>query len=245
MSQIITKVTLPSKGLLNVGSPEYAQEISMDMIGYEESKFIYGSSGDNLIDDLLNKLIIEPKLDLDNLTTPDKMFLLIKQRIHSYGSIYHLPGVCPYCDKASEFEIDIDKDVEIIELDDEFVNPIRIELPFCGKTVGVRVLKEGDIKKINKQAREKEEKLKIPFGITKYQLKLIKSVAEIDGVEVDFKAASDFVSDLKGRDLAMLKHTAESVDFGYSNKVAVKCSCGQSFDVPFVVHGEFFRPRFD
>lgn len=244
MSEILTTVYLPSKGKMNSDSV-YAGPIELDMMGFEQEKLIYGSSSSNVLDKMLKSVIKTPGIEVSELVAQDKHFLLVKERIHSYGNRYHLEDVCPNCGKEEEHVVDLDL-VPILEIPDDFVEPIMGVLPRSGEEIGVRLLRQSDRKAMEAEIKMKSEKLGMdPQGL-EYEQRLVRSIQTIQGVSVSSIEKTDFVRGLKGMDLAYINHLLNSVQFGYSNTVTVTCSaCETQYESPFILTSEFFRPRFD
>jgi hypothetical protein len=245
MSELLTTVRLPSKGLLNPEDPVYGGPITLDMMGFEQEKMVFGSNADNVLDKMLKSVIKTEGVDLDQLTPFDKHYLLVQERIHSYGDEYHIKYQCPYCGVEEEHVIDLN-DIPVIELPDDFVEPIEGTLPLCGKKVGVKLLRQKDRKAIDNEIRLKADKLKKNPQDLRYELRFVKSIVTIDGEQPNVGEREALVRSLKGRDLAYLDHLIKKTVFGYAAEALTTCSsCGENFEVPFVMTSEFFRPRFD
>lgn len=245
MGEILTTVYLPSRGRLNLDEPAYAGPIEMDMIGFEEEKMMFGSNSENVLDRMLDSVIKTEGIKASELCPQDRHFLLVKERIHSYGENYHLTDVCPSCGNMEEYKIDMN-DVPVIELPEDFAEPIEGKLPLSGHTIGIKILRNRDNKSINAEINTKVDKLHLSAKDLRYELRKVRSIVTIDGEQPKLGEREKFIRGLKGRDLAYIDYLMEKTKFGYSNTVLVTCkSCGHQFEVPFVMSGEFFRPRFD
>ena len=107
MANYTEKHVLPSMGLLNEGLDN--GEVVIRNMTTAEEKMLLGSTQD-AFDNILKACIVEPKdLDLDELCSSDKHFLLMKLRIISYGSDYFVGYKCPSCGATSEYKINLDE----------------------------------------------------------------------------------------------------------------------------------------
>lgn len=245
MAELLTTVYLPSKGKLNVDEPAYAGPIDLDMMGFEQEKMIFGSNSEGAIDKMLNSVIKTEGISIDKMAPQDKHFLLVKERIHSYGPDYHITYECPHCGKEEEHVINMN-DIPVLELPDDFIEPIECTLPLSGTKLGLRLLRNSDKKAIDNEIRMKAEKLKLNPSEMRYELRKVKAIVTIDGKEPSLGERQALVRGLKGRDLAYFDHVLNKIQFGFSSTVLTTCtSCNGEFEVPFVLTSEFFRPRFD
>lgn len=245
MADVTTTVHLPSKGRLNLGDSVYAGPIDLKVIGFEQEKKIFGSNGDKVLDRVLSESIVTEGIKIEELTEMDRMFLLMKLRIHSYGESYTVEGRCPECGRVHEYKISLD-DLKIVDLTDDFEEPIAGKLPRNGSEVGVRLLRIKDKRAVEAEARTRYEKLKVPVGESVYSLSMERSILTINGEKPKLGERKALLESLTGMDLAYIDALRKSVDFGYEMETTVKCdACEEEFRVPIRMTGEFFRPRFD
>ena len=107
MAELLTTVYLPSKGRLNLDNPAYGGPIDLDMIGFEQELMIFGSNAENHLDKMLQSVIKTDGVNVNELTSQDRFFLLVQERIHSYGSDYHISYRCPVCGQVEEHILDL------------------------------------------------------------------------------------------------------------------------------------------
>ena len=87
---------------------------------------IFGSSTDAVINKVLSACVVEPaNFNIDKLISADKAYLLMKLRIHSYGSFYNANHFCPHCDFLFEEEMNLD-DIKINEVSDDIKVPLKL-----------------------------------------------------------------------------------------------------------------------
>lgn len=245
MAEILTTVYLPSRGVFNKDESVYAGPIELDMMGFEQEKMVFGSNTENALDRMLSSVIKTEGINLDKLVPQDRHFLLIQERIHSYGPNYHIRFKCPYCGVEEEHKIDLTT-VPVLEMDEEFKEPIEGVLPLDGRKVGLKILRNGDKKAIEAEIRMKADKLKINPKDLRFELRRVKSIVSIDGSAPKVGEREALLRSLKGRDIAYMDYLINQIQFGYSSTINVTCSgCKEEYEVPFALTSEFFRPRFD
>lgn len=244
MSNLQMEVTLPSRGVL-YSNKKWSDPVVLNMIDAEWEKKLYGGSrGGDLLDEMLNDLI-EGDLNVDELHPSDKFFLMMKERIHSYGPDYHLVCNCPSCGE-SEVLTDLDS-VNVIELDpDKYSFEREGTLPISGDKVKVKDLLSGDYKKI----RRRVKKLCAGTGLSEREQEYITTnAARIVTVNGESKMTAEreqYFSKLVGRDSLELRKLSSRPKFGYADTTLVKCpKCGRELEAPVILTGEFFRPRID
>lgn len=245
MSEYLTTVYLPSKGKLNPENEAYAGPIEIDMMGTKEEKMIFGSSSNDGISRMLQSIIKTEGIKVDDMVEQDRMFLLVKERIHTYGDIYHIKSKCPDCGATHEYTISLD-DIEVKELPDDMTDTVTGILPLSKVEVTIKSLKTSDRNKINRYIKAKVEKLHQSESDLRYDLQREKAIVSINGEAPKVGEAHKLLNSLKAKDVAYLDYLRNKYDFGYQDSVTVECkSCGKMFDADFEMTSEFFRPRFD
>lgn len=238
----LTTVELPSKGLLYDTIPS---EITMRGMGMGEEKMIYGSTNVNAVDRALRNCIVEPKnIDLGELLAADQHFLLMKLRVHTFGSDYHAMGKCTECGAKNEFEVDLDE-MLINYLPETFTEPIEIPLVDSGDKLSVKLLRNADIDFVNRQAKKLAKTLKVPAGELEYTMRMARMITHINGEQVDPGNAQKYVESMSSRDSAYFWFLLDEVKVGYDTIVTVVCpECGEEFEFALPLNSEFFRPKF-
>ena len=238
-----TTVELPSKGLLYDNIPK---EVTLRMITTAEEKFLYGSTS-NAFTKVLKNCIVSPKeINIDELLPVDELFLIFQLRIHTYGPEYRIEGTCPHCGNKEVFTINLDE-MPCYYLDDNFVEPIDIELPKCGSTVSIKLLRKKDYEAVNRQAKKLAKNTKANPRELEYILRMARYIKAIDGKEVDAIQAQSFVEKLTGYDSAKFWNDLDKlVKCGIDTVADVTCgACNENYELEYGISSEFFRPKFE
>lgn len=205
ISNYETIVSLPSKGKFYPDNPVYSEPITIKMLTTSDEKTIYGSSN---LDEMINKVIkssVQSKdFNPNDLVEADRLYLLMQIRILTYGEDYKIEATCPICGKKHQYNISLE-DLIVDELDDDFVEPIEVELPISGSTVGIKVLRIFENNLLKKNAKKLSKKI-TNFNEEEYLYieRLAAQIKEIDGEEVPSNKARDFVKKMYGKDSAIL-----------------------------------------
>jgi hypothetical protein len=106
-----------------------ASEVTINPLTFEDEAKILNSKGKGT--DIIN-LILENcvrGISVGDLLQIDKLFLLMKVREASYGSVYKFELACPNCGDEIDTEIDVAKDLNVTYIPDNFEDPRVITLP--------------------------------------------------------------------------------------------------------------------
>lgn len=243
-SMNLTNVTLPSKGLLYDGiNPEF----TLKMMGVSEEKMIFGSTNSNAIEKALQSCIVEPKnIDPDQLLAADEHFLLMKLRIHTFGPEYHVVGKCTECGKRNEYDINLDTDLTINTLRDDFKEPIEISLPLSKDKLEVRLLRNKDVDRIEKQAKRIARSSSASQGELEYVMRMAAMIVSINKeIQESPEMAQTYVESMNSYDSAYFWSIMDEVRIGYDSRIIVTCNeCGEEYELLVPMNSEFFRPKF-
>jgi hypothetical protein len=118
-------VSLPSRGVGYKSAPTGVVELRP--MTFEDEKMLSTSKGKG--QDILNLLLSNcaPKLNIDELYSFDKLFLILKLREISYGPDYVTAITCPACSIETNLTISIDK-IGVIEVPTEFTPVVEVKL---------------------------------------------------------------------------------------------------------------------
>lgn len=237
------RIELPSRGILYEDIPA---EIVIRNITTTEEKMIFGSSNLKSLDDVMNSCIKEPEgLDVDELLTSDKHFILIQLRILTYGSDYNVKNTCEHCGETDTYIVNLLEDMPIDELDEDFEEPFEIELPMSGDTVGLKLLRGNDLEKVNRKAKRIKKRSIGDTGNLTYLLRKAQSIVTVNGEELPSGKKQKYVEGLHGRDSAYISSALESIRVGYDNLIFKNCKhCGGEMEFSLPMNREFFRPKF-
>lgn len=237
---------LPTKGMLYKNIPG---TVSMRGMTTREEKIIFASNGGNVFDKVLQRCVTEPaNLDTDEFIFADELYLMLQLRKITYGEEYKVVGVCPHCGAKSTYKINLN-DLEVKYLADDFVEPIEVKLPIKGDTLGLKFLRNSDIKYIDKTARKLSKQFDIPVKEMEMDVRLARHIVTINGKDVSTEEARSYIdagNGLSGKDSAYIWSALNKYDFGCDTLVSVDCdSCDKEFEFNLPISSEFFRPSYD
>ena len=235
-------VTLPSKGLLykEDGIPA---DISLRGMTTKEEKILYASQGGSVFKKILRNCVVSPKkLDVNKLVLADEMFLILQLRMVTYGDSYKVSATCPNCGSKNSFTIKL-SDFETEYLDDDFTEPVEVELPRSGDTVTVKQLRNEDLEQVHKYSKRNAKQFNQNIREVEYICRLAKYITSINGKPVDFIDAKAYVENMQSMDSRKLQTAISKIQFGVDTLVTVTCpDCGEDFDFIMPLTSEFFRP---
>lgn len=235
-------VTLPSKGLLYKDS-NIPADITLRGMTTKEEKILYASSGRDVFKKILKNCVISPSnLDVNKLVSVDETFLILQLRMVTYGDKYRVQARCPHCGETDTYTISL-SDFDITYLDDDFVEPIEVELPRSGDTLGLRILRNEDTEFVDRYAKKFAKQFNLNFREVEYTCRMAKFIQTINGESVKFTEARDYVEDMPSLDSAKFWTVINKIDIGVDTRSEVLChSCGEEFDFDMPINSEFFRP---
>lgn len=236
-------VELPSRGL--VYNTEIDPHIILRHITTREEKKMLASTSDNTLENLIQDCIVEPQdINVKKLIAADRHFLMMKLRIHTYGSEYNVEIMCPYCGTKHEFKLNLD-DFPVYMFDESIKLPLKITLPMSGDVLELRLLDGADIEAVNRQAKKMAKMMKIDKSELEYVLRMAKHIVTINGEEVDNGTAQGYVENMHARDSAYFWFCLDEIKIGYDTTVEVICpECRREIESELPITKEFFRPSF-
>jgi len=249
-------VKLPSAGLLDYSPAEVRLRA---ITGKEEMKM----NSTNLIKyiDLVIKECAKDAttgqpLEMDKLSSEDKVYLFIMLRSLSYGDSMVAGYTCNSCGTNNDVSLELSK-LPIKNLTKEMLSNSTITLPVSKIILELRIISDHEVYELDAEARTMEIKTKKAFKECKdllLKVRRIKSVTFEDdekGLITEENSASNrsifqlLVENLIGKDLAYIdKKWNELNDYGINLTVDHKCSnCGVVSPIGVdVTSTEFFRP---
>jgi hypothetical protein len=236
------KIILPSNGVFYENIPT---ELTIRSLTTSEEQLLYGSTSDTTIDRIIANCIVEPKnFPIDELIPADKMFILMKIRIVTYGQDYNQYVYCPYCSYEGVMQVDLDT-LPCEEINDDLKVPLKLTLKVSKDELELRVLTEKDYKNIKSRANKMAKKLGIPFSQIEHKLRFAKQIKAINGRDVDSYEAEKYYQDMHVRDVRYVESALASVKVGYQGMLDCECpSCKKELTVPFEMTSEFLMPTF-
>tara|TARA_R100001509_G_scaffold43822_4_gene23762 strand:- start:1946 stop:2701 length:756 start_codon:yes stop_codon:yes gene_type:complete len=121
----VTITNLPSKGKFYSGY----QGIELKPLTFLDEQKILSSKGANV--DIVSKLLEKTVegVDIEELLSMDKMFLLMKVRELSYGDKYDFNITCPNCTSEIQTSLNLSENLNMTQVPDDLSDPREIMLP--------------------------------------------------------------------------------------------------------------------
>lgn len=238
------RITLPSNGVFY--DQDFPTTLTIRSLTTDEEQLLYGSTSETTIDRIISKCIVEPSdFPIDELIPADKMFILFKLRIISYGQDYNQTIFCPYCNYEGLSVLDLDQ-LPCEELDESKIKvPLKLTLPMSKDIIELRVLTEKDYKTIKERAQKVSKRLSLPFGQVEHKLRFAKQIKSINGEKIDSFMAERYYSSMHVRDVKYIESALNSIKIGYQGYIDMKCpACHKDIVVPFEMTSEFLNPTF-
>lgn len=251
MSEIIHEVVLPSSGIPYTSESGIKDTVTIRAITTVEEKLIYGSGTDSAITKALKACIVSPeKIDIGELTIPDKHFLVVAWRALSYGPDYVTSGRCGVCGNTHEYNISIQTLVDTVTLlDPQYAEPYEITLPESKDVITLRFLRDRDIRLIEREVTNLKRIMKTsdPDADIAYPYRIASYIKEVNGKELSLIEKVRYLEKLIGRDTSYIMYKANKMnDFGIDPIVSVQCkSCDSDLRVGVPIDVTFFRAYFN
>ncbi len=239
-------ISLPSKGLVYPeGHPLAKGEITLKLMTAKEEDILTSA---NLIrkgiqlDKLLESIVVEPGVNVNDLTIGDKNAILITSRILAFGPEYGVKINDPFDNEEVEVTIDLSK-INVKEIDESKLNrknEYDFLLPISKTSIKFKILTHGDEQAINRDVEASQKTLKQGNEITARYRRMI---VEVDGNR-DFGYISSFVANrlLAGDSKALRAEIAKmtpdlDLKFDYTSPVTGET---EALRIPFGIN--FFYP---
>lgn len=239
-------ISLPSKGLCYPeSSPLSKGEVVVKLLTAKEEDILTST---NLIrkgivlDKLLESIIVDSKINVNDILIGDKNAILVSTRILAYGPEYKVKVTDPTENESVEVEIDMSK-LNIKEIDDTILNrenEYDFSLPKSGAQIKFKLLTHGDESAIQKDIDAAEKALKQSNEVTARYRRVI---IEVNGNR-DLGFISNFViNQFQAQDARELRKYMNSitpdVDFTFDytspftgEQEALKVPIGADFFYP-------------
>jgi len=174
-SSIDQIVELPSRG---VGYPGGKSKVTIRTMTFDDEKALSESTPDQDVVNLMLERCVEG-IDVDNLYSPDKLFLLFKVRELSFGTSVKVSGPCTNCSVVNHLDVDLTQ-LNIEYADEDFKDPKNVSLPDLGKTIEIKIPRAQDLASFSTKAKTLESLWRFVKKIDVYSdlklyLKLSKS----------------------------------------------------------------------
>ena len=199
------------------------------------------------IDRLVANVLVDKRINPDDLLVGDKNALLVALRVSGYGSDYETNVTCPRCMTAVNFKFDLLEKAELIGNDfgpyDIIANDsgtFTITLPKTKAQVEVRLLTGHDEKRLMARAKNKQKHNLPEAPLTDVMELYIVSVNGSDAPQVK----GSLIANMPAIDARYLRNAYKSVVPNFElvqDFACVECDYEQEMEVPFTA--DFFWPK--
>lgn len=241
-------IELPSRGILYDGLiPNGIVKCDIWDTSIEELFAGGGSSPTILISDVLERSLIDLPMPVNELLVGDRYYAFLALRAESYGDDYSFLLKCSSCKFQWRPTIGILKDLNVITLEDDAIEPFEVVLPYSGDKVTYRLLRgkdEEDIdRRIDKIFKAKSRGAKLEKGGVisskkivdpSYKLRLARHILTVNGQEFDFDDAVSWFSKIKGIDSLELRRSIDSNDPRIDMNISLECPRCDSINETFL-----------
>jgi hypothetical protein len=130
----LTVTDLPSKGKFYPGF----QGVEITPLTFLDEQKILGAKDTRT--DIVSKLLEKSVqgVNVEELLSMDKMFLLMKVREVSYGDTYDFNITCPACETDIKTSLNLSEHLNMTQVPDELEDPRKVKLPKLGVEAEVR-----------------------------------------------------------------------------------------------------------
>ena len=221
-SDTAIEITLPSEcRIYKLPDPE--GPITIRPMTFEDEKMLLSSQNhEDPINLILQRCITN--LNIQDILSVDKLYLIMKLRELSYGDDYNTSIICPSCKKDNKVVIRL-SELAVTAADDTLVEPKEVVLPVINRKIKIKL------------PRVRHESI---FTDTEKGLnQLWRFVTEIDGHN-DKTIIAEVIKKLPLKDVkTILKHF--KTDFGVKTQIKFVCdSCGGASLQEMPINANFF-----
>lgn len=232
---------LPSRGIIE-GTP--LEVVIRNMMAAEE-KMLLGSP-DDVYDKIISNCIEEPEeFDMDSLCVPDKLFLLVKLRVISYGPKYTFQYQCPYCSKYHRFTVDLDRDFETIYAEEGALREFdKFELPRTKDEIVLWLPTVGDHKRNKTKAKRWHAKFPEAVGDQTLIYGMMSHISKVNGKKMNDSELMRYVEHLPALDSGFIRNRINRFKLGMDLRYFVECPnprCQQELEIPIPLGAGFFH----
>lgn len=240
MARITETINLPSNGRLYK-----TKSLTLQNMTVAEEKYLYGSSNNNAVDNILKACITDKDVDIDDLIVPDKHYALVRLRVLTYGEDYPVELICPKCGKRFTHKVKLST-LEVDELGKDFSEPIEFELPVCKDKISMHIPRSKDVARYDELARRKSEKFNLNLADTKYIFNTMLGIDKVNGEEMVDDELYTYVSELSGKDSSYIKHQLAKIKVGYYTRLTTECvGCHTEVRFGLPMTSDFFLTEFE
>jgi len=250
-------VELPSKGMFYPeGHPLHGQEtIEIKHMTAKEEEILTSRTllkKGIAIDRLLSNVIMDKRVNVNNLLVGDKNAILVWTRMLAYGPEYSAKITCPSCGENSEHSFDLQAGSvthpESFGPEDGFTkvtdNTFGVLLPKTQVLAEVRLL-FGEDETYLSRVLERRKKQKLINHLTDSLLteQMKRAIVSLNGV-TDRQQINEFIMNMPAADSRHFRKVYTTLTPNYDLKQEFSCQhCGEATDVEVPLTAEFFWPK--
>lgn len=239
-------VKLPSKGLLYpLDSPYSNGQIQLRYPTAQDQNILTSRplmQKGKTIDIFIQNLIVNPLINIDDLTIGDMDKLIISSRILAYGNKYQTKVKCANCGKSSQKVYDLNAIPEKIVDHDKHqpgVNQFYITLPVSKKNIVFKILTNGQDNQIKNVIKNQKSINGVDNELT---TRLQYSILSVDG-ETDKIVIINFIRKMPAKDSLALRSYIRQVTPDIDLTVHYQCeTCGYEQQIKMSLNVDFFYP---
>ena len=195
-----------------------------------------------VVDRLLSSLIVNKKINVDDMLVGDKNAIMVACRILAYGPEYKTRVIHPETDEEFEHQFDL-SDCPFKELSDDYdysKNEFELELPVSKIKVCIKALNGHDEKIINKTIKSANK-----LGSTSPEIttRLRQCVVSVNG-DTDKNLIANFVQNCLSKDSLYIRNQLKNItpDIELTQEVEWE---GEVIDVDIPMTVDFLWPKAD
>lgn len=250
------EIDLPSRGKYYKGIPHLETgKLHIRAMTSVEEKLLDRFNANTFyttVDEIISKCIKED-IDVDKLTLGDRIFILLKIRVMSYGSTYEVRYSCPECEAEYPITIDLSK-FEIVYVNEDIEEPYEFPLPVSGATVKMRLPRSGDVRESTDRSFAERKKNGVFIDASVYQKAMCceefifpessQDAGYVVKPQEDFKLLVGIMQRLHVNDTREIERFFNDHDHGFTEPIMMNCKvCNASFEQYLALNWDFFRPR--
>jgi hypothetical protein len=177
----------------------------------------------------------------DELVGGDRFYIMFRLRILAYGNQHEIPFKCESCNAAEHRTIDLEKDLNILCLDGDWVEPFDIKLPVQQDTLSLRLLRGRDEKP---SPRRKQSGGPVESPLDAVIEGLASTITAINGERFSKTHLKKYVEALAIRDRNAISKKVAAESPGIDTDFVLSCrACGYENDMELRLTAKFFRPE--
>ena len=197
-----------------------------------------------VVDKFLESLIVDKRINMDELLTGDKNTIIIASRILAYGKDYSATVECPSCNQKQDIVIDLSA-LGTKEIDNSNIAPgttaFNFVLPHAKSSVQFKLLTQGDEKAIDAEVKSMK-KLTKSQGDSDVSLRLRYAIVSIDD-NSDRVFIKKFVDNMLSLDSLALRNEIRRVNPDVDMMFPFECeACSYNERMTLPLGVSFFWP---